>query len=76
MLFGLVAQGQATFVGIGDFEGDDVVLCLVDGFTVFVRGRDVFVVRVGRILFVRRDVGNDVLVRIRFYIDNCCCVIC
>ena len=66
LLFVFVAQGQAAFglVGIGDFEGDDVVETLVDGFSIFVRGRDVGIVRIGRIFFVRRDVGNDVFVGI------------
>ena len=65
LLVGLIAQGQAAFglVGIGDFEGDDVVLTLVDGLSVFVRGRDVGVVRIGRIVRFVRNVGNDVFVR-------------
>ena len=66
LLFNLIAQGQAAFglVGIGHFEGDDVVLRLVDGFAVFVRGRDVGVVRIGRFLGIRRNVGNHVFVGI------------
>ena len=65
LLFVFVAQGQATFglVGIGDFEGDDVVLTLVDGLSVFVRGRHVGIVRIGRIVRFVRNVGNDVFVR-------------
>ena len=65
MFVSLVAQGQAAFgfIGIGDFEGDDDVVCFVDGFAIIVFGRDVFVVRVGRIVRFVRNVGNDVFVR-------------
>ena len=65
MLVGLIAQGQAAFglVGIGDFEGNDDVVFFVDGFAFIVFGRNVFVIRVGRIVRFVRNVGDHGFVR-------------
>ena len=65
LLVGLIAQGQAAFglVGIGDFEGNDDVVFFVDGFAFIVFGRNVFVIRVGRIVRFVRNVGDHGFVR-------------
>ena len=84
LFFVFVAQGQATFgfVGIGHFEGYDVVVISVDFFPVIIFRRDIGVVRFSRIVFVFRDVGNDVFVAVfasvfcRIFSRRNVCVIC
>ena len=66
LLFVFIAQGQVAFgfIGVIYFEGDDDVVFSLDFFSVIIFRRDIGVVRFGRIVFVFRDVGNDVFVAV------------
>ena len=76
------AQAQFPCVLRADFEGDVDVVISVDFFSVIICRRDIGVVRFGRILFVLRDVGNDVFVAVfasvfcRIFSRRNVCVIC